>query len=209
MVNSVIKKVDSTVFSIWGVLRLAHIKRIEVIDFRLFRATELAFAIRPKDGVARQGRRGGFHCYCPKSYSKFLLLVGVWLGLLWVLFYFFDHYIKSSCCSCCIYIQSSCCIILFLRSLYSKFLLLFTCRQFSSVQFYSVRYFRTSSVHGAGSCINAQFGSSCARPVLDRWVQSVWLWNAVQYPSTGGWAISTTSAHAPEEHEQHGTLLWL
>ena len=33
----------------------------EVIGFRLFRATGLAFAIRPKDGVARQGRRGGFH----------------------------------------------------------------------------------------------------------------------------------------------------
>ena len=32
----------------------------EVIGFRLFRATGLAFAIRPKDGVARQGRRGGF-----------------------------------------------------------------------------------------------------------------------------------------------------
>ena len=44
-----------------------YIKRVEVIDFRLFRATELAFAIRPKDGVARQGRRGGFHCYCPKA----------------------------------------------------------------------------------------------------------------------------------------------
>ena len=44
-----------------------YIKRIEVINFRLFRATELAFAIRPKDGVAMQGRRGGFHCYCPKS----------------------------------------------------------------------------------------------------------------------------------------------
>ena len=25
-----------------------------------------------------------------------LMLVGVWLGLLWVLFYFFDHYIQSS-----------------------------------------------------------------------------------------------------------------
>ena len=24
------------------------------------------------------------------------MLVGVWLGLLWVLFYFFDHYIQSS-----------------------------------------------------------------------------------------------------------------
>ena len=38
----------------------------EVIGFRLFRATGLAFAIRPKDGVARQGRRpcrvGGWHC---------------------------------------------------------------------------------------------------------------------------------------------------
>ena len=31
----------------------------EGIGFRLFRATGLAFAIRPKDGVARQGRRGG------------------------------------------------------------------------------------------------------------------------------------------------------
>ena len=37
------------------------------MDFRLFRATELAFAIRPKDGVARQGRRGGFHCYIQSS----------------------------------------------------------------------------------------------------------------------------------------------
>ena len=25
-----------------------------------------------------------------------LMLVGVWLGLLWVLFYFFGHYIQSS-----------------------------------------------------------------------------------------------------------------
>ena len=25
-----------------------------------------------------------------------LMFVGVWLGLLWVLFYFFDHYIQSS-----------------------------------------------------------------------------------------------------------------
>ena len=33
-----------------------------------------------------------------------LMLVGVWLGLLWVLFYFFDHYIQSS-----------------VQSLYSKF----------------------------------------------------------------------------------------
>ena len=30
-----------------------YIKRVEVIDFRLFRATELAFAIRPKDGVLK------------------------------------------------------------------------------------------------------------------------------------------------------------
>ena len=33
------------------------------------------------------------------------MLVGVWLGLHWVLFYFFDHYIQSSvlCCAvlCC------------------------------------------------------------------------------------------------------------
>ena len=36
----------------------------EGIGFKLFRATGLAFAIRPKDGVARQGRRGGFHCCC-------------------------------------------------------------------------------------------------------------------------------------------------
>ena len=43
----------------------------EVIGFRLFWATGLAFAIRPKDGVARQGRRGGFHCY----YSKFSSIV--------------------------------------------------------------------------------------------------------------------------------------
>ena len=43
-----------------GTLITQYIKRVEVIDFRLFRATELAFAIRPKDGVARQGRRGGF-----------------------------------------------------------------------------------------------------------------------------------------------------
>ena len=45
MVNSVIKKVDTTVFSIWGVLRLAHcfmftnrkkeetVKRITFVDF--------------------------------------------------------------------------------------------------------------------------------------------------------------------------------
>ena len=33
----------------------------EVIGFRLFRATGLAFAIRPKDGIAKQGRWGGFH----------------------------------------------------------------------------------------------------------------------------------------------------
>ena len=38
----------------------------EVIGFRLFRAMGLAFAIRPKDGVARQGRRGGFHGCCSK-----------------------------------------------------------------------------------------------------------------------------------------------
>ena len=29
-----------------------------------------------------------------------LMLVGVWLGLLWVLFYFFDHYIQSSVHAC-------------------------------------------------------------------------------------------------------------
>ena len=47
----------------------------EVIGVRLFRATGLAFAIRPKDGVARQGRRGGFHCYCPKAcWNNFIVL---------------------------------------------------------------------------------------------------------------------------------------
>ena len=40
----------------------------EVIGFRLFQATGLAFAIRPKDSVAKQGRRGGFHCYRSKGY---------------------------------------------------------------------------------------------------------------------------------------------
>ena len=50
MVNSVIKKVDTTVFSIWGVLRLAHVPVLR------------------------------------------LMLVGVWLGLLWASFHFFDHY---------------------------------------------------------------------------------------------------------------------
>ena len=35
-----------------------YIKIGEVIGFGLFRATGLPFAIRPKDGVARQGRRG-------------------------------------------------------------------------------------------------------------------------------------------------------
>ena len=30
------------------------------------------------------------------QFSSGLMLVGVWLGLLWVLFYFFDHYIQSS-----------------------------------------------------------------------------------------------------------------
>ena len=50
----------------------------EVIGFRLFRATGLAFAIRPKDGVARQGRRGGFHCYCSKvCWNNFSVLVRV------------------------------------------------------------------------------------------------------------------------------------
>ena len=59
-------------------LQSCRIKRIEVIDFRLFRATELAFAIRPKDGVARQGRRGGFHCYCPKAcWNNFSVVVRV------------------------------------------------------------------------------------------------------------------------------------
>ena len=37
-----------------------YIKIGEVIGFSLFRATGLAFAIRPKDSVAKQGRRGGF-----------------------------------------------------------------------------------------------------------------------------------------------------
>ena len=37
----------------------------EVIDFRLFRATELAFAIRPKDGVARQHIIGWFRATEP------------------------------------------------------------------------------------------------------------------------------------------------
>ena len=50
----------------------------EVIGFRLFRATGLAFAIRPKDGVARQGRRGGFHCYCSKAcWNNFSIVVRV------------------------------------------------------------------------------------------------------------------------------------
>ena len=50
----------------------------EVIGFRLFRATGLAFAIRPKDGVARQGRRGGFHCYCSKvCWNNFSVVVRV------------------------------------------------------------------------------------------------------------------------------------
>ena len=33
MVNSVIKKVDSTVFSIWGVLRLAHTMVVKTVKF--------------------------------------------------------------------------------------------------------------------------------------------------------------------------------
>ena len=50
----------------------------EVIGFRLFRATGLAFAIRPKDGVARRGRRGGFHCYCSKAcWNNFSVVVRV------------------------------------------------------------------------------------------------------------------------------------
>ena len=50
----------------------------EGIGFRLFRATGLAFAIRPKDGVARQGRRGGFHCYCSKvCWNNFSVVVRV------------------------------------------------------------------------------------------------------------------------------------
>jgi hypothetical protein len=61
-----------------GAICFHYIKRVEVIDFRLFRATELAFAIRPKDGVARQGRRGGFHCYCPKScWNNFSVVVRI------------------------------------------------------------------------------------------------------------------------------------
>ena len=48
----------------------------EGIGFRLFRATGLAFAIRPKDGVARQGRRGGFHCCCSKvCWNNFSVVV--------------------------------------------------------------------------------------------------------------------------------------
>ena len=50
----------------------------EVIGFRLFRATGLAFAIRPKDGVARQGRRGGFHFCCSKAcWNNFSVVVRV------------------------------------------------------------------------------------------------------------------------------------
>ena len=48
-----------------------YYRLVKFIGFRLFRATGLAFAIRPKGGVARQGRRGGFHCYRSKGYSKF------------------------------------------------------------------------------------------------------------------------------------------
>ena len=40
----------------------------EVIGFRLFRATGLVFASCPKDGFAKQGRRGGFHCCRSKGY---------------------------------------------------------------------------------------------------------------------------------------------
>ena len=64
--NLGIKKVNTVVFRKKGVLRLAHCNDCilfgEVIGFSLFRATVLAFAIRPKDGIAKQGRRGGFHC---------------------------------------------------------------------------------------------------------------------------------------------------
>ena len=70
--------VMATFDAIFFLRSLYYIKRIEVIDFRLFRATELAFAIRPKDGVARQGRRGGFHCCCPKvCWNNFSVVVRV------------------------------------------------------------------------------------------------------------------------------------
>ena len=48
--------------------------------------------------------------------------MGIWLGLHWVLFYFFDHYIQSSVIHARGYLAwTSLGIILFLRSLYSKF----------------------------------------------------------------------------------------
>ena len=38
------------------------------MGFRLFRATGLVFAIRPKNGIATQGRWSGFHCYRSKGH---------------------------------------------------------------------------------------------------------------------------------------------
>ena len=49
----------------------------EVMGFSGFLATGLAFAVRPNDGIARQGRRVGFHCCLSKwhwSVSGLLLL---------------------------------------------------------------------------------------------------------------------------------------
>ena len=54
-----------------------YIKRVEVIDFRLFRATELAFAIRPKDGVIQSS--------VPCSGARYYLGCSS----------FFDNYVQS------------------------------------------------------------------------------------------------------------------
>ena len=45
------------------------------------------------------------HLFGASMYLLRLMFVGVWLGLLWVLFYFFDHYIQSSVCCPCVAIQ--------------------------------------------------------------------------------------------------------
>ena len=61
-----------------------------------------------------------------------LMLVGVWLGLLWVLFYFFDHYIQSS--------VQLLCFLDPLRSVLVVYLPAFSSVQFS-VQFSLVHWF--------------------------------------------------------------------